>query len=176
MVTDKRIAPRDDEWTHLCDDDGDGTGNSLAVGDFLATPTTFFFTCPPGFRVGITRMFVFIRDSGAFTAERYGSLPELGVGQGILVRVRDAADDIRIDKLDGLEVRSNADWGRHCHDTRETAFGGGDNFVSARWSFFKDHKNGIFLTAGEKFEVHCRADLSGLIDHRFLLRGDIFVQ
>lgn len=175
LMGDKGFAPSAEEFSHLCDDAGNGTGNNLAIGDFATTPTTFFYECPAGFMVALRRLIVFIRSDGPmFNAGRYGTLPELALNEGVLVRVKDDEDTIRLDKLDGLEIRSNADWGRHCHDSREINFGGvADAFVSVRWSFFKDHRHGVVLTAGEKFEVHCRADLTGLADHRFQLRGDI---
>ncbi len=177
MPINRRTAPRNDEFNALLDTNGDGTGNSLAVGDFFTTPTTFFFECPAGSRVHINRMLVHIRDMGPMKGDSYGAVPGLAPGTGVLLRIRDADTIVRVDALSGLEICSNAHWARVCYDAKIVDFGpGGDGFVQVRWTFSRDHRHGLILTAGDRIEVLCRGDLSGLIDHRFSIRGDIYVE
>ena len=172
---DVRVAQKT-YWSHLCDTNGDGTGVNDATGAYsVGGPGIFHYECQAGERININRLLVYVRMSGAWTAEKYGAIAG-GLSDGILVRVKNSSGGVRLDLLNGLAVVSNADWARECHDSTHIDWGSGDEYLSVRWIFRRDSDSGVVITAGEKFEVVCQDDLSTLAEHRFKLRGETFPQ
>jgi hypothetical protein len=152
------------------DTNGDGTGTKVATGSYSpGTPGIFFIKPPAGQTYRLERMIVSIRDNAGMSGEKYGGLAELA--NGIIVRAQNDSGTV-LDLTDGLPVKANSHWGRLCYDVAINVFSVGDNFVEVRWSFFK---SGYELTIGgnenERFEVVCRDDLSGLVDHTFMIQG-----
>ncbi len=157
--------PRINNFFAYLDTVGNGTGSSDGAVDASGADVVLKYVPTKG--VKIHRMLVFIRDSGAIQAERYGAISN-GLTNGILMIATDGTESV--DLMGGLPVKSNADWSRNCYDMQPLTFGSGDNFVNVRWTFAK---SGIplIMEAGDSLEVTLQDDLSGLVEHRFKIEG-----
>lgn len=152
-------------FRHL-DTVGDGTGSIDGNGNYSVTPRKLKLTAAS--ELDLHRMMVEIRDTGAFSAEKYGALAELT--NGVKVEAIDADDNVLIDLLDGTPIKSNAEWGANCYDVDLKTWGAGDEFVLVRWTFAKAGAP-LTLHAGESLQVTLQDDLSGLVEHHFLVQG-----
>ena len=152
------------------DTNGDGTGTKNAVGNYSITPETFYIQPPSREEYHINRMLVYVEDTGNFSADNYGALAS-PLSVGIDVRVADDNGAV-YDLTDGLFVKSNSEWGRHCFDVEYISFGTGNNFMHVRWSFFRAGPPVLIRgDSNERLEVVLNDDLSGLADHRFMVQG-----
>ena len=151
---------------------GDGTGTKNANVNGATTAVVFKINLPSTRWINLARMIVEVRDAGQFSAERYGFIAN-GLTNGIQVgRFLTADDSLSVDYLDGLPVKHNAAWGRHCYDTTLRTWGAGDQFLHARWTF---SRAGIFThmrsTDASYFGVKIRDDCTGLVEHYFTVQG-----
>ena len=123
---------------------------------------------PAGEAYFINRLMVHIQDDGAFSAGEYGSTAALTNG----VQVRVQTDTGTLHDLTDVTVKTNAQWGRQCYDTRVDEWGAGDEFLSARWSFVK---NGYPIRLNgdnnERLEVYLQDDMTDLVAHNFYVNG-----
>lgn len=153
---------------------GGTTGHSNAVGDYsTATGTSgesFIIKPPVGEAYHIERMMIHIQDTGAFAAEEYGSLGS-ALDKGVTLRIATSTGTIH-DLTGANPVKANAQWGRHCYDVRVDTWSVGDEFLSARWTFWK---NGYPLRLdgdrGEYLEVYLQNSCTGLVAHDFFVGG-----
>lgn len=113
----------------------------------------------------IYRAIITIGDRGSVDAGYYGNGLELDRG----IDVEFHTDEL-IDLLDGVPIRTNADWGARCYDVQSVSFGSGDNYVLARWTFAL---GGIPLRTapGDRFVFRVNDDLRRLESHWFQLQG-----
>lgn len=133
--------------------------------------TTQLFSYRPAQGVAtITRMMVTVRDAGVFTAEKYGFLSALSNGCEVGLF---SADKTILNSFTGsLPIKENAGWGVYCYDVDLKDWGAGDEFIVARWTFAKAECD-IRLYAGQDIflGVLIQDDLTGLVDHRFVVQG-----
>jgi hypothetical protein len=117
----------------------------------------------------VSRMIVFLRDTGQYAAEKYGAGAALT--NGVRVYHRNSAGAV-IKELTGSPVKENASWSAHCHDVNFFDFGVGDSFLSARWTF---RRGGRALTldgtAGEYLAIRGNDDFTFLQNHSFKCDG-----
>ena len=66
------------------------------------------------------------------------------------------------------------DWAKFCYDVDHENFGLGNEFLNVRWTF---SKSGTYIQLNgennDKLEIVVNDDLSGLVNHRFLVQGYI---
>jgi len=148
------------------DTDGDGTGTTEIAADHSGGET-FKITAPAGEAYSITRMIVFVRDNATLTAAGYGALSELS--NGVELGVYDDTGT-RVLNLTPVPVTSNAGWAGYCYDVETRAWGGGDNALSARWTFAATGSP-IVLPPGYELRAEFSDDLSGLVSHTIMVQG-----
>ena len=142
-------------------DDGSGTNT-------IELPFRMYIEAAAGEILRITRLLVHIEDLNAWQAEHYGNLAA-ALTVGITVNVEDADGNI-INNLTEVTVKNNADWGRYCYDVSYVAFGAGNDFLQARWTFEKAGSP-LRLKVGEKFVLTLNDDFDGLDAHSFVVQG-----
>ena len=111
----------------------------------------------------ITRLIVLIEDNAAIDIDKFGGLTALTTGVDIL--------DKGSSLLDGILIKSNADWLSICYDGTIYNTAGGDDAFTARWTFTKGNQIGLKLDNGEIFTARLNDDLSGLVKFRMALQG-----
>ena len=151
----------------LMSTNGDGTGTTNAIGDYSAG-TDFYITPGSTQRYAIFRMLVFIEDTQALSADEYGNLAALA--NGVRVVLRDKNDAEIIDLTAGVTIKNNAQWAQVCHDSKQSDYGSGNNFVSVRWTFAKAGSP-IFVQEHEKLVVELSDNFTGLVTHTFIVQG-----
>jgi hypothetical protein len=134
----------------------------------LNNPFRFYIEAQAGEILRVARMIVHIEDAITWNAAEYGNLGA-ALTNGVSVTVEDT-DGNTINTLTDITVKSNADWGRYCFDNAYVAYGAGNDFLSARWTFDKAGSP-IRLKLGEKFVVTVNDDLDGLDAHTFVVQG-----
>lgn len=162
-LTDRLIISR------FLDTVGDGSGTKNAIGDYSAATEEFKIVPGAGEIFVINRMIVQIRDSGQFTASTYGALATLN--NGIHVHIKDSGG-VKIDLVDNLTIKTNAEWGRVCYDTQLITWGVGDSFILVRWTFGRSGTQ-IWLdnSRGDYLSVDLNDNLTGLVAHTFIVQG-----
>lgn len=132
-----------------------------------STPVDFFYTVPAGDTVDIERLIIYVKDFGTFDADLYGNGAVLTNGIDVkVVRSGGAEEDL----LDGLPVKTNAEWMALAHDFIYNNIGTGDNVATVRWTFGKSGVP-LRLEAGDRFVVTINDDLTVLTGHRFQIQG-----
>jgi len=150
------------------------TGGINAVGNYStgaggSSGATFTLSPSTSEVYRVNRMLIHIQDTGIFDAEAYGARAALTNG----VTVRIATDTGTVwDLTDGDPVKSNAQWGKLCYDVRTDAWGVGDVFLSARWTFANGgYPLRIDGTVGQRFEVYLQDSTTDLNSHQFYVHG-----
>ena len=151
---------------------GDGSGIKNANGDYSLSPT--IFRIKPGVDrvINVTRLIVYIRDTGTLDADSYGNGIVLTNGIKFqLVRFAGLSNETILWGGDaGLPVLSNSHWKRICHDEIHSSFGTGDESVTYRYTFTRDTNGSpIRLDDANKDEIQIilEDDFSGLVEHYF---------
>lgn len=149
---------------------GDGSGGYKAISNYGGVAARVFYLQPPDhLNFNVERMIIHVEDGGNFNANNYGGAAS-PLTNGIVVRKRDQSNNVW--DLTTDPVQQNADWSQYCYDLNYITFGNGNNFVQVRWTFAKA---GVPLVLdggkGERLEVVCQDDMSGLVDHTFQVQG-----
>jgi hypothetical protein len=160
------VAPKNPLLIRYLDENGDGTGNKIGNGDYSGAPTEFFISPPLGESYNLTRLIIYIEDTTGMDNAKYGNTGPLLNGVGISVTVGGIVTDL----LDGLPIKTNGQWKRLCYDQHIDSTGAGNDSCAARW-ILTSSDTSIALDHGDKFSITLNDDLSGLIDHTFLLEG-----
>lgn len=117
----------------------------------------------------IHRLLVHYTDADNPASGKYGE--DIDLTTGVQVRVTTANGvTVRQDLTDLLKVKTNAQWGAHCYDIKQTAFGAGIASVQVRWTFAKAGKPlRLVGSAGDRFEAIFAEgdDFTGLLGHHF---------
>ena len=150
------------------DENGDGSGNNNAIGNYAAAATDFFIQPGEGERFDIARLIPSISDSAAFSGTSYGGIGALT--NGVRLLKLDSGGNILFDYTAGDTVKSNAGWSAYCYDVTISNFGPGLNYLAARWTFTKGGAP-ITLRDQQQLVIRLNDDLSGLDSHRFLVQG-----
>ena len=155
------------------DTNGDGTGTVNATGDYSSGAEQFYIAPGAGVIHKIHRLIVSVGDGTGMQAEEYGNLGS-ALSNGIRIEVQ---DDIgtTLNELDGgLNVTTNAEWGRLCYDVDVKTWGSGDELLLVRWTF--DRAGGPIVLDGDnddRLTVIVNDDLQGLLSHHFMVQGHI---
>ncbi len=157
-----------DIFSRILDTNGDGTGTKNAIGDYSSVATPFKITCPANSLVTVHRMLVLIRDTGAMAAEEYGAAAALA--NGIEIAVYDDTPAEVIDLTDGVEITTNAGWGRLCYDVDVKTWSTGDEILLVRYTFSKSGQP-LNLAPGWSFRVILNDDHTNLVEHYFTAQG-----
>lgn len=153
-------------YYRFLDTNGDGTGTQNAVGDYSVTPQEFYFE--PDVDAKIHRMIIHIEDTSGFQAQDYGNITG-GLTNGYSLSVRDNGNEI-LDLCDGLLIQTNAEIGRYCYDVDVKTWGAGNEALQARWTFDKAGAP-LVINAGYRLSITLNDDLTGLIEHYFMIQG-----
>ena len=164
-VEDSYVLPQDHIFAHL----KNGSTHE-ANGNYAAAVTKFTFAPAAGRRAAIYRMLVFVEDTGAFVAEKYGY--NIVLTNGLKLYVRDGNDDILLELTPDEGLSSNADWSGSCFDVAYLDWGAGNNSMGIRWTFAKSGKP-LYLDArlGHYLSMELHDDFSGLVHHHFQIQG-----
>lgn len=158
-----------DSLFRFLDTNGDGTGTKSANGNYAGAAEEFYIQPPSDEIYIINRMIIHIRDTTVPDAATYGN--GITLTNGITVKVKSGTTDI-LDITDGIPIKSNAEWGTRGYDVDLKNWGTGDEFIQARWSFFKaGHPIILNGLHGHKLVVTVNDDLSGLNEHLFNVQG-----
>lgn len=148
---------------------GDGTGTTNANGDYSSTPLSLKFKQSEKEVVFVTRMIVYVQDTGSFDSGSYGN--GIDLANGIRVYHKNAAGEL-LEELTAFAVKSSGDWAGQCHDLNHFNFGSGDEFITVRWTFAKSgFPIKLKLHADEYIEVELNDDFRGLTKHYFKVDG-----
>lgn len=154
------------------DTTGDGTGTKNANVDGSSTAVLFKYTPETKDRTNIHRMIVHIEDTAPFSADEYGNLGA-ALTNGILVQIRKQADDaVVLDLCDSVPVKTNSQWSRMCYDSSTDSYGSGNDNVKVRWTFTKSG-NPLYIQDDEYFCVIVQDNLTGLVEHYFMVQGEV---
>lgn len=154
-------------FTRFLDTNGDGSGTKNANVDGSGTPQVFKIV--PTRSIAIARMIVHIEDAGAIAGGNYGAVAALANGVEVGIYTVDG-DALVTDLLDGLDVQTNAQWARFCYDVSNITFASGNNYVNVRWTFAKSGA-AVNVTPDKYFAVTVNDNLTGLVDHTFIVQG-----
>lgn len=160
--------PRPEELLDkLLSENGDGTGNWNAIGDYSTTPGKMFYLSGP--RGAFIRKFqCTMQAQGNIRPELYGSLPELT--NGILWRIMKPDGAVAHAFAEINPVKLNAAWGVLCGDLKWwTTAGSSEEFIQATWEI--PGTDGFYLPPGYSLEVALRDDFTGLSIHVFYIHG-----
>ena len=149
------------------DTNGDGTGTTNVNGNYSGAADDFYYQAPAGKIVELHRMIIGIEDTSGATATKYGNIAALSVG--IDINIKEEDDDLILN-LTPAKIKTNAWWGGYCYDVDLKTWGSGNELLVVRWTFSKSGKP-IKLPAGSKLVVTVNDDLTGLINHNFLVQG-----
>ena len=153
--------------------DGEGTVAARdAIADYSGTAVEFKVDVPSDEIWEFVRMTISIASSGAFNADKYGGLTALTNGVRILVKNSDGSTKYALDG--GAGIIQNADWTQQCFDQDDINIQGTDYFRCWRYTFLRDLDQPMKVdgSAGEYFALLMQDDLSSLLRHRFLIRGN----
>ena len=158
----------------MFDTNGDGTGETNAVGEYQdAEPgegeTEFFVTMPEGEAMIIGSGRFYIEDAGAFDSGKYGN--SLVLVNGIKLHLQDADGNIVLDFFqDGGVIMTNAQLAAIGQLPVYLDFGQGNNSLVVSWTAesFATH---LLLTHENKLVVTLNDDFSDLVQHRFIVYG-----
>jgi hypothetical protein len=153
---------------------GDGSGTKVATGDYSLSAQDFRLTCQNDEHILLcSRMIVLIQYAGNMASSGYiGATP---LANGITVQVRDETDTVVEDFTDGDPVISLAEWAGLCHDMNDYRWGSGtDDLASVRWTFRRMGKP-VVLHHGWSIAVNLNDNFSGLVNHKFKIQGDRWV-
>lgn len=152
------------------DTNGDGTGETNAIGDYSSTAQIFKCVAQDDAEyTEVHRLIVSVEDSGAFDAGAYGN--NIALTNGISV-FHINSDGYRNEFTNSKPILKNADWAHYCYDVNLVGFGTGNDTLAVRWTFTKAGKP-LILNKGEVFGVQLNDDFTGLEQHLFHIQGYI---
>lgn len=161
------IGDPDGSIYRFLDTNGDGTGGKSANGDYSVTPEEFSFKASK--RSRINRMIIHIEDTTGAASSDYGNIAG-GLSNGYSVVVKDEAGTTIKDLTDGIPIKTNMGLGRYCYDVDLKTWAAGDEAVQVRWTFAKAGL-ALKLYPNYSLSITFNDDLTGLVDHTFMVQG-----
>lgn len=157
-------------FSRLLDTNGDQTGTTNANGNYSGAEEIFYIEPPATETYDVTRLIVTVEDASGFSATEYGNTAA-ALSTGIVVRVSD--DQGVREVLTDDPITTNAEWGTYCYDVALKSWGAGNEVLLVRWTF-SAAGDAIQLRgdANAKLEVVLNDDLTGLVQHKFLVQGN----
>jgi hypothetical protein len=122
----------------------------------------------------INRMIVFLKDTEV-AADDYGAITG-GLTNGITVQQTTASGTV-IDLTDDVPIKKSADWAAVAHNAERRAWGAGNVFMTALWTFAApivlegDGRDAKSSPGSERLVVTLNDNLTGLLRHSFLVQG-----
>jgi hypothetical protein len=159
----------DTPHTQFLDSNGDESGIKEWTGDYSSVSDIAYIQPSAGEVIWLTRMIVFVKDTGTLDPDSYGNASALT--NGLVVRLQDDSGTIAT-LSGGFTIKTNAEWGALCYDVTNHAWGTGDETLLVRWTFAK---SGVEIRldgdSNERLEILLNDDFSGLNAHRFCVQG-----
>ena len=145
---------------------GDGSGNSNMAVDGSITPVVFKISPGEGETIKLARIMIYVEDSGAFDADKWGNGITLANGIDFKVSKNGVVSDLL-----GFSIKSSGEMASICHDINHESFGIGNEFVSFRWTFEKAGSkislrgSGLILgdAVNDELQLIVNDDLRGLV-------------
>jgi len=142
-----------------------------AVGDYSASAVDFELIPASDEVYVLYRIMITVVDVGSFDSGAYGN--NITLTNGISVSIANGIEETSIDLVDGLPIKTNADWSRLAGvDVKVLDFGLGDNQLIVRWTF---ERAGAPITLvgdqEESLKVTLNDDFTGLVSQYFLVQG-----
>jgi len=153
------------------DTNGDGSGTKNANGDYSSAAEEFYIQPGAGEIYQLSRMIVLIEDTSGFSATEYGNLGS-ALSNGIHIHAEYDSAATTIDLTDDIPIVDNAHWGGLCYDVALKTWGAGNEVLVVRYTFASMGQE-IRLTSDDRFLVGVNDNLTGLVDHHFLVQGYI---
>ena len=164
------MAGRPEEAIYrFLDTNGDGSGTQNAVGDYSGAAEEFYYQPPRN--TELHRMVIHITDTAGISQAEYGNLGS-ALTNGYSLVVKDESGAQVNDLCDGIPIKSNADFGRYCYDVELKSWTNtpANETVQVRWTFAKAGFP-LYLPANYQLSITFNDNLSGLIEHYFMLQG-----
>ena len=149
------------------DTNGDGTGTKNANGNYASVADEFYFQAKHA--CTIERMLIHIEDTTGMQQQDYGNIAG-GLTNGYSLVAKDKAGVTIMDLMNGVVVKNNGAIGRTCYDVELKTWGAGNEALQARWRFSAAGQP-IFLPQGHRLSITFNDDLTGLLEHYFMLQG-----
>ena len=157
-------------FVRFLDINGDGSGNTLANGDYSSSQGVFYIQPGAGEVLEIIRLVAFIQDSASWNLEHYGNLAAaLTTG----IRIKATVNSV-VSFLDGGQpITQNGHWPRLTGRASgsDAGWGGGDDGAIASLELASPLE--LIGDNSDKLEFTFDDDLTGLIDHRFCVHGRV---
>lgn len=125
--------------TRFMDSVGDGSGSIELNVDGSTTPVIFKIKPAPGEILYLSRLLWYLRDSGSLDSGGFGNGAELtnGIDFGFYFDVGLPSEGRYPQQFE--PITTNGGWAKYCGpDVVPLTFGGGDEILSCRYSFYKD--------------------------------------
>lgn len=151
------------------DTSGDGTGTKNANGNYSGAVSTFYFQ--PVANCEIHRIMWMVSDTKGMEPEEYGNLGA-ALTNGFSIEVQNSSDESTIiDITDGVPIKKNGDWSRIAYDAQLLGWGNTANEVAAARLTFARAGQPLLLKQSMRLAIPLNDDLSGLIEHYFMIQG-----
>ncbi len=149
---------------------GDGSGTFEAVGNYAGASVDFKFSPPAGSIFRVARLIVFVEDAGAMDSGFYGN--GLVLANGIKFYIERNSSKEFPTTTNQAPVKTNGDLAALCHDLEYRAWGAGNTFLTARWTYTKFGQYiRLIGDSGDSIGVILNDDFTGLVKHRFCIQG-----
>jgi len=156
----------------MFDTDGDGTGDTNAIGDYSdpepgVGETEFFVTMPEGEAMVVASGRFYIEATGGFDSGKYGN--NIVLTNGIKLHLQDANGNVILDFFqDGGVIMTNAQLAAIGQLPVYLEFGQGNNSLVVSWTAvaFGTH---LLITHENKLVVTVNDDFTDLVQHRFII-------
>ena len=149
-------------------EDGLGVNNNVN-GNYSVTPKTFSYTPPVGDIFYVSRIVVYVEDTGTFDTGAYGNAVVMTNGYHVW-HTHDEHTHIIIP--DTNAIKTTGDMASNMFKLNHESFGAGNEFIAAPFSF-EEVGGPIVLNGntGDTFNAEFRDNLTGLVRHNFTLQG-----
>lgn len=136
------------------------------------TPVNFDYIVPEGRSVDVARINIRIGD-GKVVPSKFGDIAELANGLLVQILDTDGSTVLQNFSTDQAAIKKTADFSSLAANDVDISDGTGTQYVYIRWTLERIGRP-ILMTAGQRFRIIVRDDLTGLIEFRAELQG-IFV-
>lgn len=149
-------------------DGSQSIANINANGDYSSVKGKFLIHAPVGYLYVLTRMIIYIQDTGSFRSEGYGAQATPLTNGLNLCLCESGVENVITSK----PIQHNAEWGMYNYDVDVKTWGAGDESLLARWSFFLSGQP--FTVDGDReqsFGIILNDNMSFLVEHHFHIQG-----
>lgn len=154
-------------WHKVADTVGNGTGSTVASGDYSSVNRSLLVNPTDGLSYEITRI-IWSCVGTTMTAAKYGARTALS--KGVVITVEDNSGVV--DTLTAYPILDNQGWATHCHDRYPTDFGAGIGILTVRWTFAKSGVPVRLINGEGKFiRVLLQDNFTGVGTQRFMFQG-----